>query len=374
MNAGEILKVYFGYDSFKEGQESIINTIMEGRDALAIMPTGAGKSICYQIPALLLPGVTIVISPLISLMQDQVKALNEAGIHAAYINSSLSEAKISKALENAGKGAYKIIYVAPERLESQQFSQFAAKVKISMVTVDEAHCISQWGQDFRPSYLKIVEFVKGLPHRPIISAFTATATEEVKDDITCILDLKNPNIVVTGFDRGNLYYRVESIKGKDAFVIDYIENHPGESGIIYCATRKNVDSLYDILLKNKTLIDMCVKAPKNKEEMLNVSGVGITKFEKYGQRFLDEISAYQVSNPGIVLSMEGDENADLMVHKAKKKKGKKVEFYIMPEDAQSFTFKELYFISDVKDELNRITTAENVKKVTVAKIWEHLVH
>lgn len=249
MTANEVLKQYFGYDSFREGQENIINTILSGGDALAIMPTGAGKSICYQVPALLLPGITIVISPLISLMQDQVKALNEAGVHAAFINSSLSETQISKALDNATDGVYKIIYVAPERLESWEFVQFAQKANISMVTVDEAHCISQWGQDFRPSYLKIVDFVKSLAKRPILSAFTATATEEVKNDIACILNLQNPNIVVTGFDRENLYYRVESIKGKDDFVIEYIEKHPGESGIIYCATRKNVDNLCETLQK-----------------------------------------------------------------------------------------------------------------------------
>lgn len=249
MDANEILKQYFGYDSFREGQEQMIHTIMEGRDALAIMPTGAGKSICYQVPALMLTGITVVISPLISLMQDQVKALNEAGIHAAFINSSLSESQITKALAMAAQGAYKIIYVAPERLESPQFVQFASRAELSMVTVDEAHCISQWGQDFRPSYLKIVEFVSHLPQRPILSAFTATATEEVKNDIVCILNLKNPNVIVTGFDRENLYYRVEHIKGKSDFVVDYAQKHPNESGIIYCATRKNTDTLHELLLK-----------------------------------------------------------------------------------------------------------------------------
>ena len=249
MDAKETLKVYFGYDSFRDGQESIINAILAGRDVLAIMPTGAGKSICYQVPALMLPGITIVISPLISLMQDQVKALNEAGIHAAFINSSLSEPQISKALRLASEGTYKILYVAPERLESREFADFAAKAEISMVTVDEAHCISQWGQDFRPSYLKIVDFVDGLSMRPIISAFTATATEEVKNDIDCILKLENPNVVVTGFDRENLYYIVESTKRKDDYVVDYIEKHPQDSGIIYCATRKNVDTLHELLFK-----------------------------------------------------------------------------------------------------------------------------
>lgn len=249
MNAKETLKVYFGYDSFRDGQESIINTILSGRDALAIMPTGAGKSICYQVPALMLPGITVVISPLISLMQDQVKALNEAGIHAAYINSSLTEAQICKAFSLARSGKYKILYIAPERLESQEFMEFVAGTHISMVTVDEAHCISQWGQDFRPSYLKIVDFINSLSQRPIISAFTATATEEVKNDITCILGLNNPNVVVTGFDRENLYYSVENVKRKDDFIVEYVEKHPQDSGVIYCATRKNVDALYELLFK-----------------------------------------------------------------------------------------------------------------------------
>ena len=247
MTARETLKHYFGYDSFREGQETIISSIMAGRDALAIMPTGAGKSICYQVPALMLPGITLVISPLISLMQDQVKALNEAGIHAAFINSSLTETQIGIALSRAAEGIYKIIYVAPERLETYGFTDFAGRADISMVTVDEAHCISQWGQDFRPSYLKIVDFIKNLPGRPIVSAFTATATEEVKEDILCILNLMNPNVTVTGFDRENLYYSVESIRRKDDFVTGYIEKHPTESGIIYCATRKNVDKLCETL-------------------------------------------------------------------------------------------------------------------------------
>ena len=247
----QILKTYFGYDSFRKGQGEIIDTILSGRDALAIMPTGAGKSLCYQVPALLLPGITLVVSPLISLMQDQVKSLNEAGIHAAYINSSLTEGQINKALSFAARGVYKIIYVAPERLETASFLSFALHTPISMVTVDEAHCISQWGQDFRPSYLKIIDFVEQLPGNPIISAFTATATEVVKNDIARILKLKNPNVVVTGFDRENLYYQVEHLTGKqkDIFIQNYIETHPNESGIIYCATRKNVDTLYEKLLK-----------------------------------------------------------------------------------------------------------------------------
>lgn len=248
MNANEVLKYYFGYESFKTGQEEIIEAILAGNDVLSIMPTGAGKSICYQVPALILPGITIVISPLISLMQDQVKALNEAGIHAGYINSSLSETQIMKVYSLAKEGKFKILYVAPERLESLEFRSFVENVEISMVTVDEAHCISQWGQDFRPSYLKIIDFIDSLRNRPIVSAFTATATEEVKTDIACVLKLKNPKVVVTGFDRENLYYDVKKLKNKDAYVLDYIKSHPNESGIIYAATKKRVDDLFELLL------------------------------------------------------------------------------------------------------------------------------
>ena len=247
MTPREALKRYFGYDSFRPGQEEIVSALLAGRDALAIMPTGAGKSLCYQVPALLLPGLTLVISPLISLMQDQVKGLNAAGIHAAFINSSLTETQIARALDLAAEGSYKLVYVAPERLESLVFRSFAAGADISMVTVDEAHCISQWGQDFRPSYLKILDFIDSLPRRPIVSAFTATATREVKDDIVCTLRLHDPKVLVTGFDRPNLYFQVERTRRKDDFVIQYLRGHPGESGIIYCATRKNVDKLQELL-------------------------------------------------------------------------------------------------------------------------------
>lgn len=247
MTKHEVLKKYFGYDSFRQGQETLVDGILAGQDVLGIMPTGAGKSICYQVPALLLPGITLVISPLISLMKDQVQALNGAGIHAAFINSSLSETQIAKALSLAARGQYKIIYVAPERLETENFLRFAHSVEISMVAVDEAHCISQWGQDFRPSYLKIVQFVKALPRRPILSAFTATATEEVKDDIICVLDLKAPKVLVTGFDRKNLFFSVEHVRQKDAYLLNYVKTHSMDSGIIYCATRKNVEKLYEKL-------------------------------------------------------------------------------------------------------------------------------
>jgi ATP-dependent DNA helicase RecQ len=243
----EALKVLFGYDSFRPGQKQVIDSILSGRDAFAVMPTGAGKSVCYQIPAMLLPGITLVISPLISLMQDQVKALNEAGVSAAFINSSLSENAFYETVRKARQGRYKILYVAPERLVTEGFLDLARNVTISMVTVDEAHCISQWGQDFRPSYMKIVEFVKTLEKRPIISAFTATATETVREDIVCTLGLDNPYFLVTGFDRDNLFFQVDKPKNKDQYVVDYIVKHPGESGIVYCATRKNVDSLYELL-------------------------------------------------------------------------------------------------------------------------------
>lgn len=245
----EALKAVFGYDSFRQGQESVINAVLDGRDILAVMPTGAGKSLCYQVPAMLLSGITLVISPLISLMQDQVKALNEAGVDAAFINSSLSEKEMHDTFKNASKGQYKIIYVAPERLMSEGFVRLAKGVEISMITVDEAHCISQWGQDFRPSYMDIAEFVNVLDKRPIISAFTATATQNVREDIICSLGLTNPYFLVTGFDRENLFFQVDKPKSKDRFILDYLDRHKGESGIIYCATRKNVDSLYTLLKK-----------------------------------------------------------------------------------------------------------------------------
>ena len=217
----EALKAVFGYDSFRAGQEEIINAIMEGRDALSVMPTGAGKSLCYQVPAMLLSGITLVISPLISLMQDQVKALNEAGVSAAFINSSLSERAMNVTFKKASQGMYKIIYVAPERLMSENFISLAKFVEISMVTVDEAHCISQWGQDFRPSYMDIVKFVNLLGERPIISAFTATATKNVCEDIICSLGLVNPYFLVTGFDRENLFFKVEKPVNKDKYIFDY---------------------------------------------------------------------------------------------------------------------------------------------------------
>ena len=243
----EALKDLFGYDTFRPGQKPIIDSILSGRDTFAVMPTGAGKSLCYQIPAMLLQGITIVVSPLISLMQDQVKALNDAGVSAAFINSALSESAFFETVSRAKQGMYKLIYVAPERLVTEGFLNLAKEVPISMITVDEAHCISQWGQDFRPSYTKIMEFVNLLEKRPIISAFTATATEAVREDIVCTLGLDNPYTMVTGFDRENLFFQVDKPKSKEQYIVDYIAKHPDESGIIYCATRKNVDSVYELL-------------------------------------------------------------------------------------------------------------------------------
>lgn len=243
----EALKVLFGYDAFRPGQESVIDSILSGKDVCAIMPTGAGKSVCYQIPAMLLPGITLVISPLISLMQDQVKALNEAGIAAAFINSSLSERAFHETVRKTRNGDYKILYVAPERLVTEGFMELAKTIEISMVTVDEAHCISQWGQDFRPSYMNISQFVDMLEKRPIVSAFTATATENVREDIICTLGLQDPFVLVNGFDRENLFFQVEKPKSKEQYILDYVASHESESGIIYCATRKNVDNLYNLL-------------------------------------------------------------------------------------------------------------------------------
>ena len=238
------LKTYFGYDTFRSGQEEIIDQLLAGRDVLAVMPTGAGKSLCYQLPALLMPGTTIVVSPLISLMMDQVKALNEAGVHAAYINSSLSEGQTARALELARAGRYKLIYVAPERLETPRFLDFACHAQISMITVDEAHCISQWGQDFRPSYVRILSFIRQLPLRPVVSAFTATATEKVRQDILASLELEQPYETVAGFDRPNLYFEVQRARDKKERVRRYLTDHSQDSGIVYCATRKAVDELY----------------------------------------------------------------------------------------------------------------------------------
>lgn len=245
----KILKQYFGYDDFREGQEVLIDSILSGRDTFGIMPTGAGKSLCFQIPALIMEGITLVVSPLISLMKDQVGALNQAGIHAAYLNSSLTTNQYYKALKLAGEGRYPIIYVAPERLLTDSFLDFALHARIAMVAVDEAHCVSQWGQDFRPSYLKITEFIERLPSRPVVSAFTASATKEVREDIVDILMLRDPAVMSTGFDRPNLYFEVQTPKNKYNTLSEYVKKHTGESGIIYCLTRKQVEEVCGNLIR-----------------------------------------------------------------------------------------------------------------------------
>lgn len=245
----EALNRYFGYDSFRPGQSGIVSAILTGHDVLGVMPTGAGKSICYQIPAAILPGVAIVISPLISLMRDQVDALNDVGLPAAFINTTQTPDEQDLVFAQALSGQIKLLYVAPERLETERFRNFAVRVLISLVAVDEAHCVSQWGQDFRSSYLGIGEFIAGLPTRPTVAAFTATATERVRRDIVSILGLHTPSITVTGFDRPNLYFDVISMPRKDkaSWVASYIASHPDESGIVYCATRKETEALAESL-------------------------------------------------------------------------------------------------------------------------------
>lgn len=245
-----VLKEYFGHDSFREGQDRITDSLLGGRDVLGIMPTGAGKSICYQVPTLMFDGITIVVSPLISLMKDQVSALVQSGVAAAYINSSLTHAQYLKVLQNTESGKYKIIYVAPERLCAPAFLGICRNLNISMVAVDEAHCVSQWGQDFRPSYLKIPDFIDALNSRPVVGAFTATATGAVRDDIKTLLRLVSPLVVTTGFDRPNLFFSVMQPKNKSIELMKLIKERKNESGIVYCSTRKAVEKVCELLQKN----------------------------------------------------------------------------------------------------------------------------
>ena len=247
MEKTELLRRVYGYENFRPGQEELIDAVLSGRDVLGIMPSGGGKSMCYQIPGLLLPGLTVVISPLISLMRDQVQALMAAGIPAAYLNSTQSAAEAKNVYRNLYMGNIKLLYVAPERLDSEGFSAVAEKVPISFVAVDEAHCISQWGQDFRPSYLRIVNFIEGLPARPVVGAYTATATKQVQQDIRRLLMLQNPVSRVTGFDRPNLYFEVLHPESKDGELLRLLASRKRKSGIIYCATRKNVETVCDFL-------------------------------------------------------------------------------------------------------------------------------
>ena len=250
MDKHTLLKHYFGHQDFRPGQEQLIDALLSGRDVLGVMPTGAGKSICYQIPALMMPGFCVVVSPLISLMKDQVAALDQAGIPAACINSSLSEEEFSQVFRGAWAGEYKLLYVAPERLLTDAFLSLCQQGEISMVAVDEAHCVSQWGQDFRPSYLDIARFLNALPRRPVVGAFTATATVTVKQDIEALLGLQTPFSVTTGFDRPNLYFDVARPKNKNIWLRHFLAQHTDQSGIIYCATRKTVESVCSFLSRN----------------------------------------------------------------------------------------------------------------------------
>lgn len=253
MQIKEALKIHFGYEEFKTGQEELIEGILGGKDVLGIMPTGGGKSLCYQLPAVVLDGLTIVISPLISLMKDQVDSLNEIGIPATFINSSVDNDELSERIQDVRLGKYKILYVAPERLGSNMFLNLVRSVELSLVAIDEAHCISQWGHDFRPSYVDIPRFISSLENRPVVAAFTATATKEVVEEIKILLELKNPIEVITGFDRPNLTYTVVKPSDKFTYLTDYIDSLPEEySGVIYCSTRKVVDSVSS-KLKNRNL-------------------------------------------------------------------------------------------------------------------------
>lgn len=245
------LKEHFGYDGFRPGQETLVGAVLSGRDCLGVMPTGAGKSICYQIPGVVLPGLTLVVSPLVSLMGDQVRALLDAGVRGSYLNSTLTPGQQGTVMRRALTGAYDIMYVAPERLVDSRFIEFASQANIPLIAIDEAHCVSQWGQDFRPAYLGIGEFIDALPKRPIVAALTATATEKVREDIVSLLGLRNPATVVTGFDRPNLHFAVEQLpsKRKLARIVAYALNHPQDSGIVYCSTRKDVEKVHETLVE-----------------------------------------------------------------------------------------------------------------------------
>ncbi len=307
----EVLKKYFGHGSFREGQGEIIDSILTGRDAVGIMPTGAGKSVCYQIPALMFGGITIVISPLISLMKDQVSALVQNGIRAAFFNSSLTYAQYRKALDNALHGMYKIIYVAPERLLTESFLNFAKSVNISMVTIDEAHCVSQWGQDFRPDYLKIPEFIEQLDTRPVVCAFTATATTEVKSDIIRILGLKNPFELITGFDRKNLYFEVDTVQNKFQRLLSLLRANDGKCTIIYAATRKYVEEICEKLL------DKGFKATRYH------AGLEDTERKENQEKFQNDIADIMVATNAFGMGIDKS-NVSLIIH------------YNMPKNIESY--------------------------------------
>lgn len=307
----QVLKQYFGYDSFRPGQEQVVDALLEGRDVLAVMPTGAGKSICFQVPALLMEGITLVISPLVSLMKDQVMTLVANGVAGAYLNSSLTERQYEKAVENAKRGKYKIIYVAPERLLTPRFLSFALSAPISMVAVDEAHCVSQWGQDFRPSYLDIALFLEKLPKRPVVGAFTATATPKVKRDILALLQLQNPYGLGLGFDRPNLLFRVMEPRDKRAALWDFLQEQEGKSGIIYCATRKAVEEICTFLQE------------KGKKAVSYHGGMDHKEREKNQEDFLFDRVELMVATNAFGMGIDKP-NVRFVVH------------YQMPRDIESY--------------------------------------
>ncbi|MEG1829543.1 MAG: DNA helicase RecQ [Cellulosilyticaceae bacterium] len=311
MNALEILQKYYGYSSFRLGQEELINCILKGRDVLGIMPTGGGKSICYQVPALLMEGITIVISPLISLMKDQVDTLKEYGIAAELINSSLTASEFREVIDNAREGKYKLLYVAPERLETSSFIDLLETLPISMIAVDEAHCVSQWGHDFRPSYTRVARMIKYLPIRPVIAAFTATATELVQRDISSLLELENPYKLITSFDRKNLYFEVQKPSDKFGAVRAYIEGHPGESGIIYCTTRKSVDAVCE------KLVHMGIPATKYH------AGLGENERSKNQEAFLYDKAPIMVATNAFGMGIDKS-NVRFVLH------------YNMPKNMESY--------------------------------------
>ena len=309
--AKKVLSEVFGYDSFRPGQESVVGAILSGRDVMAVMPTGAGKSLCYQIPALVLPGITLVVSPLISLMRDQVTSLVHNGVRAAYLNSSLTQRQYALALDNARRGVYKIIYVAPERLLTEGFLAFAREVQIAQVVVDEAHCVSQWGQDFRPGYLNIEPFIRRMPVRPRVSAFTATATDTVKKDIMRLLSLSHPYEITTGFDRPNLYFEVRREGDRDMSLLRFLREHPGQSGIVYCGTRKGVEDVTRML--NREGVDAVGYH----------AGMGDEERQRAQEDFVADIAPVIVATNAFGMGIDKS-NVSYVVH------------YNMPKDLESY--------------------------------------
>lgn len=309
--AKQVLSEVFGYDSFRPGQESIIAATLSGRDVMAVMPTGAGKSLCYQIPALVLPGITLVVSPLISLMRDQVTALIHNGVRAAYLNSSLTSRQYQLALENAWKGTYRIIYVAPERLLTESFLRFAKAVPIAQVVVDEAHCVSQWGQDFRPGYLDIAPFIRELPTRPRVSAFTATATETVKRDIMRLLELERPFEITTGFDRPNLFFEVRRGGDRDMALLRFLGEQRGRSGVVYCGTRRGVEEVTKLLCDNGI------------DAVGYHAGMGDEERQRAQEDFVSDVAPVIVATNAFGMGIDKS-NVSFVVH------------YNMPKDLESY--------------------------------------